>query len=160
MVLSIWRYCHLTLAIISSFFLIIASITGIVLSFSPIKSKLSEYHSDQLSEIYLSSLIENIYKNDKEIIEIKLDENEFIQVKSISNKGDMKSYYANALDGKAIGEIEKESRFFSTFRNIHRSLLLKKSGRVIIGIVSFILFLLSITGSILITKRQLSIKKF
>ena len=141
MVLSIWRYCHLILALTSSFFLIIASITGLVLSFSPIKNELSDYHSNQLSEVYLSSLIENIYKNDKEIIEIKLDENEFIQVKSISNEGDMKSYYANALDGKAIGEIEKESRFFSTFRNIHRSLLLKKSGRLIIGIVSFILFL-------------------
>ena len=160
MVLSIWRYCHLILALTSSFFLIIASITGLVLSFSPIKNELSDYHSNQLSEVYLSSLIENIYKNDKEIIEIKLDENEFIQVRSISNDDNIKSYYANALNGKAIGEIEKESRFFSTFRNIHRSLLLKKSGRLIIGIVSFILFLLSITGTILISKRQLSIKKF
>ena len=92
MVLSIWRYCHLILALTSSFFLIIASITGIVLSFSPIKNQLSDYHSNQLSEVYLSSLIENIYKNDKEIIEIKLDENEFIQVRSISNEGDNISF--------------------------------------------------------------------
>ena len=160
MFLSIWRLSHLSLATLSALFLIVLSISGIVLSFSPIKSQLSKFRSDELEKITLSNLIDNINKNQKEILEIKIDRNDFVEVKAISKKGEMTTFYANAKNGEAKGEIEKESRFFKLFRNIHRSLLLKKTGRIIIGVISFILFLLSFSGSILIIKRQLSIRKF
>ena len=160
MFLSIWRLSHLSLATLSALFLIVLSISGIVLSFSPIKNQISKYRSDELEKITLSSLINNINKNQKEILEIKIDRNDFVEVKAISKKGEMINFYANAKNGEAKGEVEKESRFFKLFRNIHRSLLLKKTGRIIIGIISFILFLLSFSGSILIIKRQLSIRKF
>ena len=42
---------------------------------------------------------------------------------------------------------------------MHRSLFLKTTGRFIIGFVSFLLFLISITGTILIVKRQGGFKK-
>ena len=67
MFLSIWRLSHLSLATLSALFLIVLSISGIVLSFSPIKSQLSKFRSDELEKITLSNLIDNINKNQKEI---------------------------------------------------------------------------------------------
>src|SRR5690606_21401199 len=55
--------------------------------------------------------------------------------------------------------IEKAPIFqFST--NLHRSLFLKSTGRFIIGLVSFFLLLIGISGIILIAKRQGGIKYF
>ena len=108
MFLSIWRLSHLSLATLSALFLIVLSISGIVLSFSPIKSQLSKFRSDELEKITLSNLIDNINKNQKEILEIKIDRNDFVEVKAISKKGEMTTFYANAKNGEAKGEIEKD----------------------------------------------------
>ena len=160
MVLSIWRYSHLVLALSSALFLLTAAITGIVLSFSPIKNQISNYHNEGLDQISLSELIVNISMNNKEILEISIDKNNFVVVKAIKKSGEMSSFYVNISNGENLGKIKKESAIFSLFRNIHRSLLLKKTGRVIVGIVSLLLLLLAFSGTILIVKRQLSIKRF
>ena len=60
----------------------------------------------------------------------------------------------------SIETISQESTIFSLTRNIHRSLLMKKTGRLIIGVVSALLFFIAFTGILLIIKRQLSIRKF
>ena len=150
----------MSLALISALFLIVAAITGIVLAFSTIQSKQTKYSAKNLDKVTISNFIETLNQSYSEIIEISVDDNQYLKVKATDLNGDGKNFYANPLDGSIIGDIKKESTTFSLFRNIHRSLLLKKTGRFIIGIISFILFLMSVTGSILVIKRQLSIKKF
>ena len=150
----------MSLALISALFLIVAAITGIVLAFSPIQSKQTKYSAKNLDKVTISNFIETLNQSYSEIIEISVDDNQYLKVKATDLNGDGKNFYAKPLDGSIIGDIKKESTTFSLFRNIHRSLLLKKTGRFIIGIISFILFLMSVTGSILVIKRQLSIKKF
>jgi len=160
LILSIWRYCHLILAVISAFFLIIAAITGFVLAFSPIHSKQTKYSAKNLDQISITNFIEKLSSNQSEIINVTVDDNQYIKVKSIDLDGNQKNFYANVEDGSYIGDVQQKSTLYTLFKNIHRSLLLKKSGRLIIGIVSFVLLLMSISGSILVAKRQLSIKKF
>ena len=160
MILSIWRYCHLSLALISAIFLIIAAVTGTVLAFSPVHNKNTKYSAKHLDKITVSNFIKNLKKSNAEILEISIDDDNYVKVKAADSNGDMKKFYANINDGTSIGEVKKKSNLYSVFKNIHRSLLLKKTGRLIIGIVSFILLLMSISGSILLIKRQLSIKKF
>ena len=148
------------MAVISSLFLVIAAITGIVLAFSPIHSKQTKFSAKNLDEISISNFIEKLSKSQSEIIDISVDDNHYIKVKSIDLEGNNKKFYANIEDGSCIEDVQQKSNLYSLFKNIHRSLLLKKSGRLIIGIVSLILLLMSVSGSILIAKRQLSIKNF
>ena len=160
MILSIWRYCHLSLAIISSVFLIVAAITGIVLAFDPVHSKQTKFSEKNLDNVTISNFIGNLNERNSEILEISVDHNSYLQVKSIDLNGKNQHFFASAIDGSNIGNTNKKSHIYNLFKNIHRSLLLKKTGRLIIGVISFILFLMSITGSVLVIKRQLSIKKF
>ena len=160
MILTVWRYSHLFLALVSSIFLLIAAITGIILSFSPINNKLSSNYQPNASSIYLDTFLDVSSKKYPEIIELKKDKNGFFQLSVINDTGDLETFYVDIRSGDKLGPIKKESMWFSFSRDIHRSLLLKKTGRIIIGIVSFFLFLIAISGCVLITKRQLSIKRF
>ena len=160
MIFSVWRYSHLFLALSSALFLLVAAITGIVLSFSPINNKLSSNYQPEASTIYLATFLDSLSSNFSEVIEIKKDNKEFFQVSAINFNGDLETFYVDLLSGKKIGSIQKESKWFSLSRDIHRSLLLKKTGRILIGVVSFFLFLIAFSGCFLIAKRQLSIKRF
>ena len=160
MILSFWRYSHLSLAICSTIFLIIASITGSILSFSSIKNEINSNNPGDISNISISSFLKNISNNYNEITEINIEDDGFIQTTILNADGELKTFYVNAKNGKKIGSIEEESKIFSFCRKLHRSLFFKKTGRIIVGICSFLLFLIAISGSFLIIKRQLSIKKY
>ena len=160
MILSIWRYCHLSLALVSAIFLIILSITGLILSFYPINDKLSKFHQDELDNITVSSFIQKVQTHNHEIIEINVLKNGFLTVKALDKKGQTTKFYANPKNGENLGELKKESSLLVLSRNIHRSLLWKKNGRIIIGIVSILLLVIAISGGFLVLKKQLSIKNF
>lgn len=144
----------------AAFFLFVASITGAILSFSPIENELSSFHSENLSDISVSTLIDSLQKNNLEIIEILVDNNNFLQSSVINNNGEGETFYTNANTGKKVGNIINEPYIYNFSRNLHRSLNLKKTGRLLIGIVTFLLFLIAISGSILLIKKQLKLKKF
>jgi len=154
MTISIWRYSHLTLAISSSLFIIIACITGIILAFEPISDKLEPYSVKNINNISVASTISALFKKYDEVIELKVDENNFVSASVITKKGKSKTFYINPRTGTKIGDIIEKSIIFEFATNLHRSLFLKSMGRFIIGFTSFLLFLISITGIILISKRQ------
>ena len=60
MIISLWRYSHLSLAILSTVFLIIASVTGIILSFSSINEEIQNKNREALDEISISTLIDTL----------------------------------------------------------------------------------------------------
>ena len=51
MTISIWRYSHLALAITASVFILLASVTGIILAFQPISEQLQPYKVEDLKTI-------------------------------------------------------------------------------------------------------------
>lgn len=154
MTISIWRYSHLTLAISSALFIIIASITGIILAFEPISDKFNSFDVIPTKEISIAEIIAVLQQNYDEIITIEVDENDFVSANVVLENGKSETFYINPKKGEKIGEIIEKKPIYEFATNLHRSLFLKSTGRFIIGFISFLLFLISVTGVLLIVKRQ------
>ncbi|MFY0481209.1 PepSY domain-containing protein [Flavobacterium sp. PLA-1-15] len=160
MTISIWRYSHLALAISSFLFIALASITGIILAFEPISQKVQPYRVEGFNEISVGEMMQTFTKNYDEILDVSIDDNQFVIINAIDQDGNDVSGYADPKTGKVLGSIEKKSSFFQWITNLHRSLFLKETGRFIIGFVSFLLFLIAFSGTVLIIQRQRGMKRF
>ncbi len=154
MTISIWRCSHLTLAIFSALFILTTSLTGVILTFEPITKKLSLPSTPSINTISIAETITVLHKKHQDIITIEVDENNFVLAKVITKKGKSERFYINPKTGEKIGNLIPKHPLFEFVTNLHRSLFLKSTGRFIIGFVSFLLFLIAITGLILIAKRQ------
>lgn len=62
MTLSVWRYAHLALAIISFLFLTMASITGVILAIDPVTEKTQPYKVDNFDAITLAQSLPELKK--------------------------------------------------------------------------------------------------
>ena len=158
MTLSIWRFSHLMLALVSSLFIVLASITGTILAFEPISNQLESYQINE--DTTLATTIESLTNSYDEIITISTDENDFVIASVITKEGDSETFYINPETGEKLGELIEKSPLFKFTTNLHRSLFLKSTGRFIVGLVSFFLILMAITGLVLIAKRQGGIHRF
>lgn len=160
MTISIWRYSHLTLAISSFIFIILAALTGIILALEPISNQLKPFAIDNTNTITLADAIPVLKQNYKAVISIEKDANNFISASVITKDNRNETFYINALNGKKVGEIIEKAPLFKFATNLHRSLFLKTTGRLIVGFVSLILLLMAVTGIVLIAKRQGGYKRF
>jgi sulfite reductase (NADPH) flavoprotein alpha-component len=159
MTISIWRYSHLTLAISAALFIVIAALTGIVLAFEPISDKLNPYATEDLNTISIAETIGVLQEKYDEVIWIEIDKNNFVSAAIITKEGESSTFYINPKTGEKVGELIQKSALFKFATNLHRSLFLKSTGRFLIGFVSFLLFLITLTGLLLIAKRQGGIRK-
>jgi sulfite reductase (NADPH) flavoprotein alpha-component len=160
MTLSIWRYAHLALALISSLFLVMASVTGAILAIDAIQERTLPYRVDNLGKITLAQALPALKKQFTEISEINVDHNGFVALKGFDNEGNEIDAYVDPLTGKNLGKPIEKSAFVQWITSLHRSLFLKETGRLVIGVVSFLLLLIAISGLALIIQRQRSIKRF
>ena len=154
MMLSIWRYCHFSLAAIASLFLILASLTGAILAFEPITNSLKNYSINNLNEISLKETLNVLDKKFKEVYEIQITTENFVSAKVLTFSNQTEEIYLNPINGEKIEKVKPKSKFFIFFTNLHRSLFFKKIGRIFVGIISFILSLITLTGLILLIQRQ------
>lgn len=162
MLRTFWRKLHLTLALIAALFLIIASVTGAILSFEPIEKELHPYHIKDADKITVSefiSMLDSTY-SDVDLVEAEIDENGFLKLSVIDEEGEMDAFYINAHSGKKLGKTHKPGTIYDFCRKLHRSLFLGSLGRMTMGVVSAILILIVISGIALIIKRQLGVKRF
>ena len=160
MTLSIWRYSHLALALLSSAFLLILSITGVILAVDAINEKSPAYKVENFENITLAQVLPTLRENYFEIVEIKVDHNDFVTIDAMDEDGNPIQSYIDPNTGKNIGEIVPKSEFINWTTALHRSLFLKETGRAIVGVVSFILLLISVSGLILVIQRQNGILNF
>jgi len=158
MTISIWRYSHLTLAISSSIFILLAAITGIILAFEPISNKLKPYAVKNANTLSVSKTIENLNAEYDEILSIEIDKNDFVVASVFTKEGKNETFYINPFTAKKTGDLIEKSKLFKFAKSLHRSLFLKSTGRFIVGFASLLLLLMAITGIILIIKRQGGIK--
>lgn len=154
MILSIWRYCHFSLAAVASIFLILASITGAILAFEPITDSLKNYSINNLNEISLKETLSVLDKKFKEVYEIQISTENFVSAKVLTFSNQTEEVYLNPINGEILEKVKPKSKFFSFFTNLHRSLFFKKIGRIFVGIISFILSLITLTGLFLLIQRQ------
>ncbi|OUS02607.1 FAD-binding oxidoreductase [Flavobacteriales bacterium 33_180_T64] len=148
------------MAIISSVFIILASLTGSILAFEPITNTLTSQPIDTIENVTIAETIAHLESKYDEVLMIKRDENDCIITSVITYKGESETFYINPISGEKLGYIIEKAPIYKFATNLHRSLFLKSTGRFIIGLVSFFLFLITITGMLLIAKRQGGLKRF
>ena len=159
MTISIWRYSHLALAIASSVFLIIASVTGIILAFEPISDAVQPYEVANLNTVTLAQTLEALDENYEEVLALEIDANDFVIASVITQEGASEKIYINPITAEKLGEPKEKATLFQWTTNLHRSLFLKSTGRFFVGLISLLLCLITVTGFFLIAKRQGGIKK-
>jgi len=159
LIISIWRYCHLALAISASVFILLLSITGVFLALDPIEAKLeSNVSVDKYPYLTLGEELNMLTESYPNIIDLKKDKNGFLLVSIIEDSGDLLEFYVHPLTAEKTGDKRERSALIKFMTNLHRSLFLKSVGRFFIGLSSFFLFLIAITGLVLLVKRQQGIK--
>ena len=158
---KIWRYSHLYLTVSSFLFLFLATVTGAFLAFEPIQEKLQPFHIQNAEDISVAQLINTLNNKYDEVLDVEVDKNHFVKASVFSMEDAMDGqFYINPFDGNKIADIPHKTAFFEFLTNFHRSLFLKTPGRIFVGITSFLLFLIAITGLLLAIKRQGGFLKF
>ncbi|MCR4032074.1 MULTISPECIES: PepSY domain-containing protein [Flavobacterium] len=160
MTLSFWRYAHLALALFSSVFLLLASVTGIILAVDAVQEKTLPYKVENFNKITLGETLPALKKVYPEITELSVDYNQFVTLQAIDDDGNDINSYIDPKNGKALGTPVKKSEFIKWITSFHRSLFLHEAGRFFVGIISFCLLLISISGFVLVLKRQRGIRNF
>lgn len=159
MTISIWRYSHFILAIVSSLFLLIASVTGVILAIEPIQHQTKGYIVADLSEIMLAATIESLQANYEEVFALEVERSGFVKASVLTPDLETKEIYINPITSETLGEVSERPFIYSFATNLHRSLFLKSTGRIFVGIFSFLLCFIAITGLFLLVKRQGGIKR-
>ncbi|TXK33296.1 FAD-binding oxidoreductase [Pontibacter qinzhouensis] len=160
MTISVWRYSHLALAVSSFVFIVLAALTGIILAFEPVATKLPGYRVQEFEELNLAQTITVLKKQYPELIELSVDANQFVTVKGTDADGNDVQAYVNPRNGHILGVVQQQSEFFQWVTAFHRSLFLKETGRFFIGLTSFLLLLIAVSGTFLILQRQRGLKRF
>ena len=160
MTISVWRYSHLALAVSSFISIALAALTGIVLAVEPINEKFPAYNTANLQQITVAQTLPVLKKTFTEISEVTVDVHQFILVKGTDITGADTTAYVNASNGKIIGAPGKKNEFFQWVTALHRSLFLHETGRFFVGLTSFLLLLIALSGTVLIIQRQRSFKRF
>jgi len=161
MSLSIWRYAHLVLAIFSSLFLFVTSSTGGILAYDAVKEKINTCSSNNdLNNINISEFLQKSSNYFIEINKIYVNHNNSIIVEGIDKHDNYIKAYVDPKTSEIIGFPKEKSEFINWIISLHRSLFLKEFGRFTVGLISFSLFFISISGFILIIKRQQGIQNY
>ncbi|OYX79733.1 MAG: FAD-binding oxidoreductase, partial [Flavobacteriales bacterium 32-34-25] len=160
MTLSFWRYSHLALAVFSAAFLIIASVTGTILAVDAIQEKIPAHRVENFDTITLEQTLSTLKKSYPEITELSIDHNLFVTLQAIDNDGNDVNGYIDPTTAKIIGTPTKKSDFINWVTGLHRSLFLHETGRLFLGINSFLLVLIAISGFALIINRQRGLRNF
>jgi sulfite reductase (NADPH) flavoprotein alpha-component len=160
MTVSIWRYSHWILALITSVFILIASVTGIILAIEPISNQMKPYAVRGSSDLTVAELVSILNKEFDEVVSIEVDKNNFLKASVFTREGENKTFYLDPITGRKLDDAFKRAPVYDFATNLHRSLFLKSTGRFIIGLVSFLLILIVISGIFLIAKRQGGFKRW
>ncbi|MET0243536.1 MAG: PepSY-associated TM helix domain-containing protein, partial [Flavitalea sp.] len=160
MIISLWRYSHLVLAVSSFLLLTLASATGIILAIEAVQVKSQPYKVEDFSKLTLANTIPVIREKYQDIQELKVDDNGFVILEWTTGDGDARKSFIDPRSGKIFGDFTEQSEFFKWVTSLHRSLFLHETGRLLIGITSFLLILITISGIVLVVQRQQSFKRF
>jgi len=159
MTISIWRYSHFVLALTSSLFLIIASVKGVILAIEPISHQAKGYAIKDLDEVSLGTTIDALKENYDDVFVLELESSGFVKASVLTLEMEMLDIYIDPNTGAQLGEVQERPFIYSFATNLHRSLFLKGIGRFFVGLISLLLLLITITGVLLLAKRQGGFKR-
>ena len=160
MIISVWRYSHLSLAVSSFLLLIIAAVTGIILAFEPVVEQSKPYKAQGFEQVTLAQTIPLLKAKYPNIQELSVNEYEHVIMAYTDDQGHDQKAYINPVSGDMMGTPQKKKAIFEWATDLHRSLFLHETGRALAGIASLLLILIAASGTILIIQRQRGIKRF
>ena len=160
MTISVWRYSHLALAVSSFIFITLAAVTGIILSVQPVVEKLPAYRTENVNQLTVAQSLPVLKNTFHEITEVTVDVNQFVLLKGTDSTGGAMEVFVNPGTGKVLGKPGKKNEFFQWITSLHRSLFLHEAGRFFVGLTAFLLLLIAVSGTVLVLKRQRSLKRF
>ncbi|OUR66790.1 hypothetical protein A9Q77_10920, partial [Marinomonas sp. 42_23_T18] len=151
------RLIHTWLALPAALFIILVALSGLVLSFEPIKETMAgaSVETGQMSVASLAAKVEQTYQG---IEQIKRTNNGLFVVSYASDQGYGEDQI-NPLSGVKIQAYEK-SALYSWMQRFHRSFFMGDNGRMLVAIVAFSLLVLSISGLCLMVRRLGGLKHF
>lgn len=154
MTISIWRYSHLTLALISSLFLVVASVTGVILAIEPISHQTKGYAVANLVEVPLATTIDALKNTYDEVLGLEVESSGFVKASVLTMEMETLDVYIDPVTAEQLGEVEERPYVYTFATNVHRSLFLKSIGRFFVGLISLLLLIIVVTGLVLLAKRQ------
>ncbi|WP_114791915.1 PepSY domain-containing protein [Niabella yanshanensis] len=160
MIISVWRYSHLTLAISSFLLLTIASVTGIFLAFEPVIEKSRDYKAASFDTLTLAQTVPLLKEKFPGIQEVSVDDHQFVLVKYAAEEGGDQQVYVDPATGKVLGIPTEKLPLFQWMTTLHRSLFIHETGRILMGITAFLLILIAVSGIFLVVQRQNGWKNF
>jgi len=109
MLVSIWRYAHLALAIVSSVFLLLLSITGVILAVDAVNEKIPPYRVEHIETLNLAQSVTALRKVYPEIIAISIDHNQFVSIDAIRwfDSASLRFQYVPGINRYQLGPISK-----------------------------------------------------
>lgn len=155
-----WRYSHLALAVSSFLFLLLASVTGAILSAEPVIDKFKPYAAKNLDAVNLAEAIFVLRERYPGITKISVENKQFVLIEGTDKAGGAVKAYVEPKTGDIIGKPTNKNEFFQWVTSLHRSLFLHETGRIFIGLTAFFLMLIAISGIMLTIKRQRGIMRF
>lgn len=159
MTISIWRLSHLVLALVASLFLIVASVTGVILAVEPISQQAKGYDVVDLDTVSLATTITALQNNFDEVFSLEVEPSGFVKASVLTADFETKDVYIHPETAETIAEVAERPFIYSFATNLHRSLFLKSVGRFFVGFVSLLLVLITISGMVLLLKRQGGIRR-
>ena len=161
MLTNLWRYSHFALAVSSALFILLATLTGIVLAFEPIENQLRPCGSPCFVQLSLATVIDSLEGRYEEILDIEVNADQCVKAAVVSWEDESLNgdFYIDPTTGAKLADIPSKRPLFEFVTNLHRSLFLKTPGRIFVGMTSFFLFLIAVTGFLLFLQRQRSVRK-
>lgn len=160
MTISIWRYSHLLLAISSFLFIALASVTGAILSVEAVQDGLLPYKAVDPGKVTVAEVIPVLKNKFAEVSKLELTEHGYVLIHATDSIGEEVHAYINPSTGVILGHPAPPSKFFQWVTALHRSLFLHEPGRFFIGLTAFLLCLITLTGIVLVVKRQHGLRHF
>jgi sulfite reductase (NADPH) flavoprotein alpha-component len=138
MTLSIWRYSHLGFALSFSIFILLAALTGFVLALEPINEQLdNSILSIEAKNQSIAKTITLLKKEYKEVVSFEINSHNKALADVVTDNGENIRMYIDPINGHKLGTPKERLAIYKWSTNLHRSLLFKKTGRVLVGLCSF-----------------------
>lgn len=154
MILAIWRRAHLVLAAVSALFLLLATVSGIILALEPPHQRWFHAPPVALDEVKLGQLITTLKQEYDEVLELSVEKGKYVKISAFSMEEEKSGdFYIDPIDGTRIQVDYEQPAIFKQTRNFHRSLFLKTPGRIFVGIAAFLLLLIAVTGFLLLLNK-------
>lgn len=146
----IWRNIHLTIALVAGLLILLAAVTGGILAFESAYNQSLPYKSHQFAEVNLRQTLSAVKAKYPEVLKLSIDKNHFVKVET----ADGEAFYIHPKTAEKIKGQYKRSEVFQFTKNLHRSLFIGKTGRVIMAVVALLLSWVALSGIFLIVRRQ------